>query len=434
MDDDALAAVVRRGEEARDLDYKRPAAWDEGDKKACAELTKDILAMANTQGGYLVIGVAEGAGGQWERTGLSPDELKSWDTTRVNRFVQNYADPPINVGLRKVSVDDRWFVVLVVPQFTETPHICQKDYPQVLASATLYVRTANNESAPLKDAADLRFLIERAVRTRQAQMLEAMRAVLTGASIAAGPSDRERFEQQATETLAEAVAADPLADKDYDGYFVSVLYPGRFDPGRFSIAQLQQAAQTASINLRGWPWLYYRLEPDGTIIAQDGLRTEVTWRPWDSDSYDYWMLRRSGLLVHRLLFWEDAKGFRTPEGNTVLDPTNVVAYVTEAINTLVLLYEALGTLDEEITWRVSLLGVQNRTLQDRTGQRWVPRWWTSPISVIEHEQRHALEDWRAGLVDHALQACRDIFLRFQWHEPGEDVLRPWITGILTRSR
>jgi predicted HTH transcriptional regulator len=54
-----LTAILLRGHESKDFDYKMAAQWNETDKKACCELVKDILAMANTAGGFIVIGVSE---------------------------------------------------------------------------------------------------------------------------------------------------------------------------------------------------------------------------------------------------------------------------------------------------------------------------------------------------------------------------------------
>ena len=66
-----LIDILRRGHESKDLDYKGPMLWDESDKKACCEVVKDILGMANTLGGFIVVGVSETlAGFSWD--GLSP--------------------------------------------------------------------------------------------------------------------------------------------------------------------------------------------------------------------------------------------------------------------------------------------------------------------------------------------------------------------------
>jgi len=159
----ALKEILLRSFESKDLDYKGPCQWDEKDKKACCEIVKDILAMANTLGGYIVIGVSEKDGGfEWD--GLTTEQAKSFETSRINRFLQNYSDPPINTLLKKVDHHTKTFAIIEVPRFSDTPHICQKNFPLVLSSPALYVRTDTNESAPLKSSSDFRSIVEQAIR------------------------------------------------------------------------------------------------------------------------------------------------------------------------------------------------------------------------------------------------------------------------------
>src|SRR5258708_124749 len=83
----ALINLLLRGYESKDLEYKGPTQWDENNKKACCELIKDVMAMANTNGGFIVIGVSEAPNGfSWK--GLSLDQLSTYDTTRFNRSLQ----------------------------------------------------------------------------------------------------------------------------------------------------------------------------------------------------------------------------------------------------------------------------------------------------------------------------------------------------------
>jgi predicted HTH transcriptional regulator len=68
-----LCDLVERNEEHQLFDYKGPMAWNESSREAM-ELVKDALALANTGGGYLVIGVAEKPEGGFEFAGLSESQ------------------------------------------------------------------------------------------------------------------------------------------------------------------------------------------------------------------------------------------------------------------------------------------------------------------------------------------------------------------------
>ena len=91
-----LCRQVTFGQETREFDYKAPASWDESDKKACTALVKDILALANAAGGRIVVGVHETNHG-FDFSGLKPAQAGTWETTRLNNFVNIYADPAVNL-------------------------------------------------------------------------------------------------------------------------------------------------------------------------------------------------------------------------------------------------------------------------------------------------------------------------------------------------
>ena len=252
----ALKEILLRGFESKDLDYKGPCQWDEKDKKACCEIVKDILAMANTLGGYILIGVSEkGNGFEWE--GLTTKQAKSFETSRINRFLQNYADPPINTFLKKVDNNGKTFAIIEVPRFSDTPHICQKDYPSVLISPALYVRTDSNESAPIKYSSDVRAIVEQAVRNRSDQMLSSMRAILTGSSNRTSESDKEKFDKQFKNVLERFDSFNAFPDKDYNGYREVSFHPLEYAGQRFSLEDLDAAVKRAYANFKGWPFLYW---------------------------------------------------------------------------------------------------------------------------------------------------------------------------------
>lgn len=204
-------AVVHRGAETRDYDYKGPCSWSpKDDKKACCELTKDIVAMANTAGGILVIGVDEEQH-RFTFTGLQPEQAKTWETTSMNEFVNNYVDPPINCTLQQIECEGRLFVAIRIPPFSFTPHLITKDYPGALARFTLYVRTANNASAPIADSVDFNTLVERAIKIRRGEMLDAVLVILPEFDKAIARKAGEQInERERTQVMRRAERAAPI--------------------------------------------------------------------------------------------------------------------------------------------------------------------------------------------------------------------------------
>jgi hypothetical protein len=422
--------VLLAGVERKDLDYKGPAEWNEQDKKACCEIVKDVLAMANTNGGFIVIGVAEGDTG-FDWTGLSPDDLKTWETSRLNRFIQNYADPPINATLHKKRYEGKDFVFVQIPAFIDVPHICQKDYPGVLSTTAIYVRTDNNESAPLRCASDSRVIVDRAVRNRSDKLLESVRAIMTGSVLEPRPEDVTLFQEQIEEALISGAQHNPYSDKGYAGYYRSAIRPRTFQKGRFSLPVLQDAAEKASINYIGWPFLYIR--PSNTYAIQDGIETAISFIDFrNDDAYDFWQLRDSGMFFHQSLMREEAEARRRGwEAFAAVWETK--AYVAQAIDCLGRLYTLLGFEGEDMTLDIWMEGTDNRLLLETDPQKsGLFRDYRCRIPSINVRRTARLEEWRAARIDLAVELVAEVFHRFNWSTPPTDSFRCDIEKLFQR--
>ncbi|HEY7035157.1 MAG TPA: ATP-binding protein [Thermomicrobiales bacterium] len=410
--DHLLATLLSRGE-AKDIDFKGPMGWNpKADQAGCCGLVKDILAMANTMGGHLVIGVGETASGL-DPIGVNAAELAGWDTTKLNQFVNRYADPPINATLLKRQHAGNTFVVIEVPVFPDMPHVCKVDFPGVLRAATIYVRTDNNESAAVGSAHHMNAMLDQAVRNRSDRMLEAMRTILVGATISPTPSDREQFDAQRTEATERFHERYPFAQKPYTGFLRTTSWPVRFEENRFTVEQLSRAIETASVAYRDWPFLFAQWGRDTYRIA-DGIETSVTLA--DPVRYRFWQLRTSGLLFQQVLMWEDvAYVDRLPQ--TIATIEGIVGYVTQAIDTVARLYPALSIEGEQITLRFDLLGMEGRQLISAQG-RYLRGPYVARYPSFVSERVMPIEEWAAGRIDHAIETARTLMMAFNWDHPN----------------
>ena len=251
-------------------------------------------------------------GFSWD--GLTEDQCKSFETSRLNRFLQNYADPPINAHVIKHTSQGNNFVIVEIPRFPDTPHICQKDYhkdnQRVLAAGALYVRTDNNESAPIKNSADMRAIIEHATRNRADQLLASFRAVLTNTpQPATAPADLDQFDAQVRDA---ATRSKKLIPKDLAslplGFRETAVHPLKFERLRFTIQQLEQMAEAASVSYRGWPYIFYN-EKRADLIRHldDSLEMPLN----EQEAFQFWRLHRSGCLYVNEMLQEDERCFRS---------------------------------------------------------------------------------------------------------------------------
>jgi hypothetical protein len=432
-----LIDILRRGYESKDLDYKGPMLWDESDKKACCEVVKDILGMANTLGGFIVIGVSEAPTGfSWD--GLNPEQSKTFDTTRLNRFVQNYADPPINARLRKIEHDGRCYVIVEVPRFPDTPHVCQKDYPDVLRSATLYVRTDNNDTAPLRSSADFRVVIERAVRNRSDTLLTALRSILTTGAIpqpAPVESSVEKFEAQQAEAVARFEELNPLKGSKCAGFLQASFFPEEFKNSRFTMEQLREAAMRGSVDFKGWPFLPIHVQrQDWTYALQDGLETFVQTKDIDGDDLvDFWRFQQSGFFYQRTAMRPNSLHVGSNPARCVVDFRAVAIYVAEAINCLTRIYDGLLSDEDRVLLSLAVVGTQDRLLVS-SGPMAMALWgdYTCRIPEVFAKRTYPLADWRAGMIDHAIELAKDVYLRFNWLNPNLDAARGAIEKLFAR--
>lgn len=187
LSDEAMIHLLNHREEDQYVDYKLTMHNDE---RVWLEFTKDVMAFANTFGGYLVFGVEDST---FEVAGLSNEVVNLLtDVNNIRQKLNRYLEPEIAMIRSKPFLSDgKQVVVAHVPQSTNLTHVVAKDgayrlaptpkhqkgEPKiVLRKGTVYVRrSAGNH---LVDSRDLDAIIERRVRAfRDALMGKIARVV-----------------------------------------------------------------------------------------------------------------------------------------------------------------------------------------------------------------------------------------------------------------
>ncbi len=154
-----LEELLEGGIETPHIDYKGPCEWD------INTFAKDILAMANIEGGgRLIIGVAEKGVG-YERVGMASTQIATFNYDNMRDQFASYAAP--NVKFSVAFPEDKnglHFVLITVDEFDETPVICIKSNERAGTKApVIYYRNTDKkvESGQISNYHDLRNLIER---------------------------------------------------------------------------------------------------------------------------------------------------------------------------------------------------------------------------------------------------------------------------------
>jgi predicted HTH transcriptional regulator len=128
------------GHEIRGIEVKGPGT--SSDKHLFAKVTRAALSLGNLRdGGHVIIGIDDRR--QLEMIpGLSSADLLSWlNFDHVSRRLANYADPPLHVELASAKLSNGVTVAIMqVFEFADIPHLCVRDYDNVLREGALYVR------------------------------------------------------------------------------------------------------------------------------------------------------------------------------------------------------------------------------------------------------------------------------------------------------
>lgn len=181
MADSDPASLIDRTQETKHLDFKGPMSWDLKNP-ACISLIADVLGMANSGGGSIVIGIAEDKESPtgWDRKGLSAEDVSTWDQTTVGESLRRYAGGSIDFAIYRITRDDRVFVVISVSPFRKHPYICGQAYQVpgakgdsgfILRRLAIYIRTAEAQTVALQSSEHFLALIELAIHLRRDELL-----------------------------------------------------------------------------------------------------------------------------------------------------------------------------------------------------------------------------------------------------------------------
>lgn len=125
-----LLHLIEHNAEEDFLDYK--LRYDHKDKEQKVELVRDLISMANTRGGYIVIGVDEnkGVGTGFIPVGIDIECRRALDITKISDQLAPFVATRLDIRLTIHSlpeIENRTFALIYVAQGTELPIIFEKD-------------------------------------------------------------------------------------------------------------------------------------------------------------------------------------------------------------------------------------------------------------------------------------------------------------------
>ena len=157
--------LLHLGFESKDLDYKDMISIE--DKGSRASLAKDVIAMANSGGGTIIIGVKEETPGIFKLIGVPRSSLNLYETTRINNAIKKYIGSVIAVTVKKLLWRGKSYISLKVPSVVGTLAMACCDNEQArLYQGRIYIRTDAARSEEVQDSFEVSRIIERIVDER----------------------------------------------------------------------------------------------------------------------------------------------------------------------------------------------------------------------------------------------------------------------------
>lgn len=182
-----LEGLVTHASEDVGIEYKD---WldltNESDK---ATLGKAAIALANHGGGYIVIGFRDRVFPL--QSNPVPNGLPDITPDRVNEAIRRYANPEFQSQLDKVQHPDTsiYHPVVRIPA-SDIPVLCKRDNQTAgVGQYKIYVRKPGPRSEEPHTVEEWRTLLDRCVRARREDMLDAIRGIVSGVETREGEQD-----------------------------------------------------------------------------------------------------------------------------------------------------------------------------------------------------------------------------------------------------
>ncbi len=191
-----LDDLVNEPREALDIEAKE---WlDLSDHDHRATIAKEIIALANHGGGYLVVGFRELDDGTFEPAEPRPGNLDAWSQDAIQAIVAKYVDPGVQCRVsHRVAASGARHPVIAVPGGHRVPVRAKAGSPdgRKLVANRVYVRRPGPNSEEPRTAEEWDRFLERCLQNRQAELLDAMRSIMAGVIPTSAPPAPTRLDQ-----------------------------------------------------------------------------------------------------------------------------------------------------------------------------------------------------------------------------------------------
>ena len=289
--EDILKELVYRGIESDVLDYKSAMNFNTIPRSAKAKFARHCLALANTRGGHIVVGVSEDQSGHPSvYTGLTEEESRSFDPSVVGPFVNRYADPAIDFTIDRPIIDGKRYAIFTIRPFDTLPHVCSGGIEDSLQLGIFYIRTVDASSRPAYRASEIHGLIQRALRNQRESLARMLRGILY-------ERDENTLDDSAKFHEEELHSRNFFVQRKGDRHGNDVLLgiqirPEEYILSKHSLSEIRRGTDSALENLE-----YSAPDFDSTPLRKEAYFTNTSLRTMPEKTRLMWQIYQSGQIV-----------------------------------------------------------------------------------------------------------------------------------------
>jgi len=367
-EDDLQVLIDNKERESSILEYKQEISGTDHEKK---EISKDVSAMANTEGGYLVIGIKEVDGQASSIIGtpkiIGKQPVEAWiENVLIANVRPKIAITPKVITLP--SIPDRVIVVIHIPQSPKRPHM-------VIAEGRNAYYTRHNYQANYADEHEVRSMF-----LESKSLGDEMKNFLTSRNLNDSLSDTFAITSLSKQLAKSLREMRELPDNFNGNPFILFAACPRY---------LEERVDIASSDLRDWLNSKNQLNLFGLnidfldynkIVSADSIRSvkeTTSEKETDKLPYNYVELFRNGYVEGGMsseIMWSNEK----------LGLMFQIAYFTAAFWLFMKfirdLYEHMGYL-EEINLTIAIVDIENVVLHG-FGKKDEKTKWTQPYDMF----------------------------------------------------
>lgn len=226
-----------------------------------ANIAQAILALANSGGGYILVGFSE-VEGHWAPAPGAPLKLDAYSQDAINQIVQRYADPPFQCALHHVPdpAGLQCYPIIVVPGNHRVPIRAKSDDParKHVRLNRYYIRRPGPSSDEPRSAHEWDDLIRRCMLAARDDLLMAFRQIMDASATAPTQNEAETLREwervcrQRWQHLVKTALANEQPSRYEHGVW-SVSYSLIGSPKKPDLPQFLSILAQVSGHETGWP-------------------------------------------------------------------------------------------------------------------------------------------------------------------------------------